>query len=290
MAPLPQVDLTKADAENYAFAALGISSFALGMAGALAQYLLLSLRCFPSKLRPTNGELFCVMVALFLLHYIFDTILSDLVDNFIFMVIPEDVAVLYATHRGTHFKLQSAFALGPGTLLLAEVSISWLIFLSLVYILDTVIPLLLNLIWQPYIVYFTLLRRFETRFDELTRFANDFSQNEGLKLLLRRGWTGYDILFTRKYYDVAKLERHFSASGKKGGPSLQWTFTVRQDALDEIMDTLQPIGHFGELGYNISGNKVTFEAAGVGCTATVSFEMQDYRLARRHADGHMKVA
>ena len=225
-----------------------------------------------------------------LLHYIFDTILSDLVDNFIYIVVPEDVAALYATYRETHFKLQSAFAFGPGTLLIAEIAISWLTFLSLVYVFNRVIPFLLNLISEPNVVYFTFLGRFEDRFDQLAKFTNDFNRNGGLKLLLRRGWTGYDLLLKRKYYDVVKLERHYCASGKKGEPSLQWNFTVSQGALDEMMDTLRPIGQFGELGYNISGNKVTFEATGAGCTATVSFEMADYRLASNETKEHMKLA
>jgi hypothetical protein len=38
------------------------------------------------------------------------------------------------------------------------------------------------------------------------------------------------------------------------------------------------------LGFDISGNAVTFEASGVGCSVKIAFEMEDHMLARVTAE------
>jgi hypothetical protein len=290
MAPLQQVNHLEADAQQYAITALAISSTVVGLGVVFLQYLLLSIRCFPSKLRPTTGELVCLVTAFWILHYIFDEILSTIVDGYINFVAPGDVVVMYGAFRGSNYNLHKAMAFGPGTLLVVEIATTCIVFLTLDFLLDTIIPLL-NSPRDRRAIFYTLLRRFQARCNELTKFAHDFHMQEGMKLLVRRGWAGHKLLFMRKYSDVARFERRYiKAGGKKEERTLAWNFTVSQHALDEIMGILETIGSFGELGFHISGDKVSFQAMGVGSSINLVFELEDYALDGVHGEEHVKLA
>lgn len=282
------------DAARYASAALSISTVVVIVLMSFLQYMLLSIRFFTSKLRPTTIESFCLVSAVWVLHYIFDEVLSTIIDGCIKLGLTEDMALLYGIVRRSTYNLQKEFAYGPGTLLIRQVATSWFIHLSLVYFSETIIPIILNLVSDHRAFVYQVRCRFLTRLNELAQFATDFKENGGMTLLFRRGWTGHHFKLMRRQFDFAKFERRYVVGYPKEDRSLAWNLTVSANAQEEIIDALQAIGQFGELGFHISNGRVYFEAMGVGSTLNLVIEMQDYtRVARDvdvDVDDHMKMA
>lgn len=65
------------------------------------------------------------------------------------------------------------------------------------------------------------------------------------------------------------LERHKVED--EGGRTLDWDVVVEKSALDEMKETLGPPGGFGELGFIVEKDGVSFQAMGVGTKFNLRF-------------------
>ena len=70
------------------------------------------------------------------------------------------------------------------------------------------------------------------------------------------------------------LERQKSRDPLEGSRTLSWNIAVDKSALDEMKETLGPPGGFGEMGFNVTGEGVCFEAMGIGTRFNLSFSLQ----------------
>ncbi|KIN02380.1 hypothetical protein OIDMADRAFT_179636 [Oidiodendron maius Zn] len=278
-------------AEEYAVLALAISIFLVGLGLSAMEYLLLSIRCFVHKLKPTNGELIFLVSAFWSSICLFDLAFSTAIDGFISLVATADVVAKYNELRGQNYTLEKALAVNSAILLIYQIVTTWAIHLLLVTILDTVLPFILSLLRDCRGTFFGLFSRFVHRCIDLGVFAHDFIEKEGIKILVRRGWIGHRLQFMRTCSDICKFNRRYIVDGaKKGARYLAWNLTVSQDALQEVMEILQPIGDFGELGFHTSPNKVNFEAMGSGSTVNFMIEMEAYGLEGTRTDEHPDFA
>lgn len=278
------------DAERYAIAVLGLSMFALVFFFSFFQYILLSVRCFPSKIKLTKVELFGGVVAVWVIHQVFDMALQFILDTCIKLAIPADTATMYVDFRNATYNVQNTLGFGSFcTLLVGEVAMNWLVFLLLVSFFDSGVPLLFDILQGPFGVSSALVHRFNVRIDEVTKFIVDFIKEDGISYLIRNGWPDHGILSVSKYCDISKVQRQYITKGRKER-NLVWNFTVRECALDELKEVLGPIGRYGELGFYVAGNVVSFEASGIGCTARIAFQTEDHRPAAKNAADHIKTA
>lgn len=75
----------------------------------------------------------------------------------------------------------------------------------------------------------------------------------------------------RKSHQLISLERHQSDDPVEGARTLNWSIAVDKKALDEMKETLGPPGGFGEMGFSVSQEGVSFEAMGIGTRFNLSF-------------------
>jgi hypothetical protein len=275
------------DALDHATHALAISVLLVGLGLSVIEYLLLSIRCFDSKVKPTNGELTFLVTAFWFLLYLFDLAFSKIIDAIISFFATAEVVAVYVDIRHQIFTVEKALAISPAILLLGEIVTTWAIHLLLVVIFDAVIPFILSLLRDYRGTFFGLRSRFEHRCNELAQFTAEFIYMNGMAILVDREWIIHRFQFMRPCFDICKFERCYSAGGgKKEFCFLTWNITVSQEALKEVMEVLKTIGDFGELGFHTSGNKVSFEATGSGSTVNLVIEMGGHGLEVTRADEH----
>jgi hypothetical protein len=246
------------------------------------QFRVLRLRSSRFASKPTEGELFCYVVCQWICHHIYNTIALNILDNLVLIRHEDDVAVEYIALRNSSHNLMLFFGADsiPG-LLARLIALSWVINLFLVFVLDEGIALFLSLNrGGPYESLVALYRRIVTRVNELILFRRQHHQYELYKLVTLQEWT--NRLFTANCHGISGLQ--LRETKNRGRRTVFWKFIVPQVAVRGLADTLQRIGRFGELGFDISGNAVTFEASGVGCSVKIAFEMEDHMLARDTAE------
>jgi len=78
----------------------------------------------------------------------------------------------------------------------------------------------------------------------------------------------------KKACQLISLERHKSRDPIEGARTLTWNIAIDKKALDEMKETLGPPGGFGEMGFNVSGEGVSFEAMGIGTRFNLSFSLR----------------
>jgi hypothetical protein len=78
----------------------------------------------------------------------------------------------------------------------------------------------------------------------------------------------------KKACQSISLERHKSRDPVEGARTLTWNIAIDKKALDEMKETLGPPGGFGEMGFNVTGEGVSFEAMGVGTRFNLSFSLR----------------
>jgi hypothetical protein len=242
------------------------------------QYSLVRIRCFASKIKPTTSELFCLMAAFWIVHHVLDEILFTIVDGSISLLVTKEVICLYENLRRTTYNLQHyARGMGQGSgaativLLFDEILLTFLVSQILDFTLDTVIPVCVDICLD----HDAVSARFQDRCNKLVKFSQDFSDKGGMKFQYGRGWTGIYLQSCRKNFGTASLERCYIRSGIKGDRILTWNMAVDQYAIDEMKQTLGPIGEFGELGFHVSGDKVCFEAMCTGSTFSLTFGLEE---------------
>jgi hypothetical protein len=289
---LPQSEAeAEADAKHYATVAFAISGLVVGLGMAFLQYLLFRIRYFTSKTRPTTPELSCLVATFWIVHYLVDEILSTLVNGYMCFWQSQAFIGFYGNFRGTTYNLKGAMGWGTLSLLIHEVAGTWFVFQTLTFIINTGVPTIVNLLRDHRAVRSLFQNRFQNRLTELVRFAHDFNERGGWTFRIGRGtWAVGQLKYVRRYFDVANFERNYIVGLTRGDRTLIWNFTVDQSALDEIKEIFGIIGLFGELGFTVTGNQVSFAAMGRGATVNIVFELEEDRLESIREEERMKSA
>jgi hypothetical protein len=143
-----------------------------------------------------------------------------------------------------------------------KVLATWLIHKAINFVLETVLPF-----WEEMACDSERARlKFEARVSELLEGIQDFVQGRGFghnRVQVIRG-SGHEI----------SLERHQVNNPMEGQRTLDWNIVVDKTALDEMKETLGPPGGFGEMGFNVSKDGVSFEAMGVGTRFNLRFSLK----------------
>jgi hypothetical protein len=90
-------------------------------------------------------------------------------------------------------------------------------------------------------------------------------------------------LSDQKACQLISLERHKSRDPVEGSRTLNWNIAIDKKALDEMKETLGPPGGFGEMGFNVTGEGVSFEAMGIGTRFNLSFSLRKSKIGETGA-------
>ncbi|KAH8588676.1 hypothetical protein B0O99DRAFT_693242 [Bisporella sp. PMI_857] len=268
-------------AGNFLVFASTVSTLVACLYMSLIQYLLLKThRSKPSPKSPTSPELYFVITVLWILHRVLSGIINLIVDTSVRFVLSQDEWLMYQFLRSTHYgyslqnsMLGSSFQPTPEwngfSVLIYEVLATWLISSSINTVLDTIIPLVRNIRKDPQ----AAIVKLPYRCLELLDFARELTRKSvpepGMRIERPRG--GSLVGNEKGVVQVINLKRHQSRNPVKEERILNWDLTIDKSALDEIKETLGPPGGFGELGFNVSGDRVFFGAMGVGTRFNLNF-------------------
>jgi hypothetical protein len=80
-----------------------------------------------------------------------------------------------------------------------------------------------------------------------------------------------------------ELRRHQCEFPARGQRTLSWDLVVDREIIGEMMETLGPPGGFGELGFCVAGDSVSFGAMGVGTRFNLSFVLADEKVVKQES-------
>lgn len=283
---------------NYASFAFSMTTIFVFTCMTFIQYFLLKAnRSKTTSKAPTSFELCLLITAFWTTHRILDQVLIWCMDKFASLILLDDDLLAYYEMRRfsygvkywTENPVESTAQSGVLELIFYDVLLTWLISQSIVFILDTIIPLFRDIRKgnQEYVVVKLISRTieilgfirqlYEKESPNLCRFPRRRSQNDG-------SWDDKEM-----NSQLIRLEQMKSEIPEKGQRALSWDLTVDKAALDEMKETLGPPGGFGELGFNVSIDRVCFGAMGVGTRFELTFvleasseAMKDERRRKSH--------
>jgi hypothetical protein len=127
--------------------------------------------------------------------------------------------------------------------------------------------------WTALLMDSTAIRKkIETRLLEVAESLRDIDWRKSLRPgLIIESSQG---LGDKKASQLISLERHKSRDPIEGARTLTWNIAIDKKALDEMKETLGPPGGFGEMGFNVTGEGVSFEAMGIGTRFNLSFSLR----------------
>jgi hypothetical protein len=154
----------------------------------------------------------------------------------------------------------NTWGIGP---MIYKILATWLIHQAINFFLETVCPF-----WEEMSSDAEgACLRIEARARELLEGVREFAQGRGFghkRLIVLKHGSGQEI----------SLERHQVHDPLEGQRTLDWNIVVDKNALDEMKETLGPPGGFGEMGFNVSKDGVSFEAMGVGTRFNLKFSLK----------------
>jgi hypothetical protein len=264
-------------AAKYAFFSFILSGLGAGLYMIAIQYLILKVRYIKSRAKPPSSlETGILVTALWLIHRLLDTVLNFTLGIFVLVSAPPGTLASYLVLRQDEYSLVSwagCHTEWRGTALLYhEVISTWLLSRGILFCINTLVPLIRD---HPQ----DLTLRFQMRCLELFYFFQAFNQNApstpDLHPRPRLGKVrsaGAGDLPTN--VQAINLKRYQDET-PKGQRTLSWDLTVDKQALDEMMETLGPPGGFGELGFSVSGDRVSFGAMGIGTRFNLTFVLEN---------------
>lgn len=270
-------------AMNYASIAFLVSTLGACVYMTVIQYLLIRVHYSKQKIRsPTSTELCLVITALWSLHRALDNIAGFVIDANALIILPKGALTEYHNIRRVCYTLSCWTGWQPETssgwdginLLFHEVLVTWLIFQSIILVLETIIPLFRDIRQgnQQYIAV-----KFQMRVIDLCDFTRRVFENSNSKLYLNsdRGRADGQWEDEKARSQVIQLKRLQSDNPDKGQRTLSWDLTIDRNALNEMKETLGPPGGFGELGFNVASDRVCFGAMGIGSTFNLTFVLEE---------------
>ncbi|PMD17099.1 hypothetical protein NA56DRAFT_648846 [Hyaloscypha hepaticicola] len=174
----------------------------------------------------------------------------------------------YASHGTGHMGL--GFFSDNFASILRATLITWIVHLGLIYFLETGIPFCRQLLKSRE----KTLKKVNARLKAIYNF---------LKSTLNDPFSGLSVSFAGDVADeivnsngqIIYLVRRQTDHPNEGKRILSWKIVVDSEAMNEMKETLGPPGGFGELGFNISRDGVTFEAMGVGTSFNLMFKLME---------------
>lgn len=147
---------------------------------------------------------------------------------------------------------------------------AWFFHLGLIYFLETGIPFCRQLLKS----HEKTLKKLSARLKDIHNFLKSTLQDPFSGLSVSFAGDVADEIFNSNGHFVY-LERRQTDHPNEGKRILSWKIVVDSEAMNEMKETLGPPGGFGELGFNISRDGVTFEAMGVGTSFNLMFKLME---------------
>lgn len=195
-------------------------------------------------------------------HKVLDTLLNIAMDTAVPLFSSQWTADTYQRIRENEYSLVSwsgCMERGQLRMLYQAVAATWVLHHLVVLARDTLVPFLLSPSESP----LTLIQGVQTRAITLTAFFSAIISPPAPAAPRRRSL----VSFSNAPTDLIGLTRRQDARDR----TLSWDLTIEQHALNEMMETLGPPGGFGELGFNVAGDRVCFGAMGVGTSFNLTF-------------------
>lgn len=285
-----------------------ISNFIILLYMTAIQYLLIRIRVSKSKIRhPPTSELYVAITALWLIHYLFDTLLYVLM-NAMVQTICNGYTIRYfqlrdgpASELGSWIYVPIARTWQSNiTLVFWEVLATWLICESLFLSIA-----LLSKIPEARRDPSRVVAQFKTRFSELAVFMWLLFQETHPTFRLQTANASQVDNREKKFNDrrigkPIELRRHHDENALEGKRTLYWDLKVDEESLHELKETLGPpgtltticipprlgkgpsdplsVGCFGELGFNISQDSVCLGAMSTGTRFNLTFILETEKL------------
>lgn len=272
-------------ATHYALTAFIISTFGALIHLALIQVLLLKIHYSkPTIKAPTSLELCAAVTVLWCFHRALDTVLGFLIDTVVLLLSPEEILAEYQAHRRELYSLmywtgrgdESATAWAGIILLCCEVLTTLLISQSVVLLLDTIAPIFSDIRMGN---HKDVAVKLKNRVADLLYYLrglyndeNEKSHQKGTRIGNEGMREDEDINF-----QLISLKRLQMSIPDKGQRVLNWDLTIDKNALNEMKETLGPPGGFGELGFNVASDRVSFGAVGIGTSFNLTFVLEACR-------------
>jgi hypothetical protein len=269
-------------ATKYALTAFIILNLGALIYLALIQVLLLKIHYAKQKVKaPSSLELSLVVTILWCFHRALNNVLGFIIDTVVLIKSPDEALPEYQSLRRGSYNLgywtKGLGQTAPGwdglALLSWEVLVTWLLFQAFVLLLDTVIPVFRDIRSgnHQYIAV-----KFQTRVIELFDFGQRLyvgdgigSPTDGSRIRTEGFWEDEKI-----NSQLVRLKRLQTDIPDKGQRILTWDLTIDKNALDEMKETLGPPGGFGELGFTVGSDRVSFGAMGVGTDFNLTFVLE----------------
>jgi hypothetical protein len=148
---------------------------------------------------------------------------------------------------------------------------TWVLHRGVTFGLETVVPL-----WMAsWADSATVLEKIQARGLEVVEFIREIEWKKSPATEIALG--KLPAFNERRSCQLISLERHQSDDPVEGARTLSWNIAIDKKALDEMKETLGPPGGFGEMGFNVSREGVSFEAMGIGTRFNLSFSLRKPR-------------
>ncbi|KAM3078554.1 hypothetical protein ACMFMG_006426 [Clarireedia jacksonii] len=273
MAALPMLDRqVEENAITLAITAFTISNLMAWCFMVVVQYFVFKVLCSKtantSTVPPTMLETYLLVAGLWIAHRVLDGVLYGVMDMVVCVLASNETLERYGSLRGKIYNLGywtggwKGTWIGNGVVLLGME--------TLLLVSDTLVPLyreirhdrrlIGDLFWNRLVEVESYMRTINWRGD------NDFQSSSGLE--------GHEELRPRKQCVEFERQRNEPEEGQR---SLDWMLVVDKEALNEMMESLGPPGGFGELGFNVGKDKVSFGAMGIGTSFTLTFRLEPER-------------
>lgn len=267
---------------NYASVAFWLSSFGAFCYLIITQLLLLGIHYSNQKVKaPTPLELNLIVTVLWCFYRALDNAFEFLYGLFVYIVAPNDVFTQYQSLRQESYSLKYWYSGESGSgggwdgiiVLLSEVLVTWLVFQSLILFLDTILPAFrdIRLGNHQYLAVKVQSRVLEL-FDFGRRVYEGSSRKDPRvesKVLSKKLWEDDNVS-----WELIRLKRFQMSTPSKGQRTLNWDLTIDKNALKEMKETLGPPGGFGELGFDVASDRVSFGAMGIGTSFNLTFLLE----------------
>ncbi|PQE32006.1 hypothetical protein CJF32_00001598 [Rutstroemia sp. NJR-2017a WRK4] len=232
---------------------------------------------------PTTLETYLLVAGLWVAHRVLDGVLYGMMDMGVCMLASKETLERYEALREGIYHLGywtggwGKSWMGNGIVLLGmEVLATWLLSQTLLLISDTLIPLVREIRRDRRLIGVL----FWKRLIEVEMYMRTINWRGDIDLQSSAGLEGHEELRPRK--QCVKFERQRNGP-EEGQRSLDWMLVIDREALNEMMESLGPPGGFGELGFSVGKDKVSFGAMGIGTSFTLTFRLEAER--RRESKG-----
>lgn len=269
-------------ATKYALLAFTISTFGALLYLALIQLLLLKIHYSKQRIKaPNSRELSLVVTILWCFHRALDNILGFIIDTCVLIISPKETLTEYQNLRCDSYNLafwakgraETTLAWDGIVLLSLEVFITWLLSQGLVLLLDCIVPVFRDIRSgnHQYIA-----AHLQARVLELFDFAQKLREINDFRSPLEESRTRNEDFWEDEKVNaqLVRLKRLQTDIPEKGQRTLTWDLTIDKNALNEMKETLGPPGGFGELGFNVGSDRVSFGAMGVGTDFNLTFVLE----------------